>query len=243
MMKRAFAITAVALALTLAAAAGLFAGEQQKVVAIGDVDAGYSMSGQKAYDVKETIQLGLKKELEKLGKGSYSVNIVSPAVVTEGSEPEAVELPELPQDRAPTQKEMAKYMAAMQRFQKQMTGEVKVHKPVSADYFFEFRVESSSGGADTGGMASTIGGIAGVDTSLGDVSTKKERVNLVATMRDPRTGSLMDKHVSKATSVKFRNLGGYTSYDYGDDSVSREKLFSSAIRDCAKWMNGKIEGD
>ncbi len=240
-MKRAIAVICMAV---FALAVPFFANAEEgtsKVIAIGDVDAGYDISGQRAYDVKETIQIGLKKEIEKLGKGQYSVKIVSLAVVTGGKEPEAVEMPEMPTDRAPSQKEMAKYMAAMQQMQKEMTGQVKRHKPVSADAYFDFRVASGESGADTGGIAGTIGHYGGIDTTAGDVSTKSTKIYLTATQRDPKTGELMDKHTSKASSVKFRSMAGYTSYDYGNDEITREKLFSSAVKDCAKWIVNAVK--
>lgn len=212
-----------------------------KVIAIGDVDAGYDISGQRAYDVKETIQIGLKKEIEKQSKGQYTVKIVSPAVVTAGKEAEPSELPELPTDRAPTQKEMAKYMAAMQQMQKEMTGQVKKHKPVAADAYFDLRVSSGQSGMDTGGAASTIGYYSGINTHVGDMSTKTTKVYLTATQRDPRTGELIDKHTAKASSVKFRNVGGFTSYDYGSDEMQRESLFKPAIKDCAKWILSQVK--
>lgn len=213
----------------------------QKTIAIGDVEAGYETAGQNAYDLKETIQLGLKKQLEKIGKGKYAIDIVSPSVVTPGQEPETMELSDMPTDRPPTQKDMARYMAAMQRMQKQLTGQLKTHKPVAADAYFDFRVVSGQTGVDTGGAASTIGGLAGVDTSIGNISTKKTEVNIVATMRDPKTGTPIDKYTAKATSVKVRNIGGYTSYDFGSDEMTRERLFSSAVKDCAKWIASKVQ--
>lgn len=213
----------------------------QKVIAIGDVDAGYDIGGQRAYDVKETIQIGLKKELEKQGKGKYVVNIVSPAVVTEGAQPEPANLPEMPTNRAPTQKEMAKYMAAMQQMQKQMTGQVKTHKPVAANAYFDFKVASGISGGDTTGGASTIGEYTGLNTSVGDIGFKSTKVYLVATMRDPKTGELIDKHTAKASSVKFKNVAGYTSYDYGSDEMTRESLFKPAIKDCAKWIAEQVK--
>jgi hypothetical protein len=213
-----------------------------KVIAIGDVDAGYSMSGQKAYDVKETIQINLKKEIEKDCKGSCIVKIVSPAVVVEGAKAEpAEEFPEMPTNRAPTQKEMAAYIAAMRQMQKQMTGEVKTHKPVDADYYFDFKVSSGQSGMDTGGAAYTVEHLTGLDTSHADVSTKSTKVYLTATRRDPRTGTLIDKHVAKASKVRFRNVAGYTSYDYGNDELERERLFSSAIKSCAKWISSQVQ--
>lgn len=214
---------------------------QQKVIALGDVDVGYDIAGQRAYDVKETIQVGLKKEIEKQGKGSYVVNIVSPAVVTEESQPEPADLPEMPTDRAPTQKEMAKYMAAMQQYQKQMSGQVKTHKPVAADAYFDFRVVSGTSEADTGGAASTIGEFTGHYPSVVDMSTKTTKVYVVATMRDPKTGSLIDKHTAKASSTKVRNIAGYTDYNYGSDEMTREGLYKSAIKECAKWITGKVQ--
>jgi len=212
-----------------------------KVIAIGDVDAGYDISGQRAYDVKETIQIGLKKEIEKQSKGQYTVKIVSPAVVTAGKEPEPADMPEMPTDRAPTQKEMARYMAAMQQMQKEMTGQVKKHKPVAADAYFDFRVASGESSQDTSGAASTIGYYSGLNTHVGDMATKTTKVYLTATQRDPRSGELVDKHTSKASSVRFRNVGGYTSYDYGSDEMTRESLFKPAIKDCAKWILSQVK--
>jgi len=241
-MKSKITILAAATVIMIAAPFCLPAEEaSQKVIAIGDVDAGYDISGQRAYDVKETIQIGLKKELEKRGKGLYTVKIVSPAVVTEGKEPEPANLPEMPTNRAPTQKEMAKYMAAMQQMQKEMTGQVKKHKPVAADAYFDFRVTSGESSQDTGGAASTIGYYSGINTHVGDMATKTTKVYLTATQRDPKTGELVDKHTAKASSVKFRNVAGYTSYDYGSDEMARESLFKFAIKDCAKWINTRVQ--
>lgn len=214
---------------------------QPKTIAIGDVDVGLDVGGQKAYDVQETIQLGLKKELEKKSKGRYAVTIVSPAVVAKGSEPPPAELPEMPTDRAPTQKELAQYLASMQQWQKQMTGQVKAHKPVQADAYFDLKVVSGMSGFDTSGAAGTIRDFAGVTTSAGDLATKVTKVHLVATMRDPQTGALLDKHTAKASSVKFRNVAGATSYDYGSDEMTHEHLFASAIKECAKWIGEKVE--
>lgn len=214
----------------------------QAVVAIGDVDAGYSMSGGKAYDAIETIQINLKKQIEKECKGRCVAKIVSSAVVVEGSKPEVTtQFPELPTNRAPTQKEMTQYMAAMKRMQKEMTGEVKVHKPVDADYYYDFKVSSGQSGMDTGGAAYTIESMTGLDTSVADVSTKSTKVYLTATRRDPKTGTLIDKHTAKASKVKVRNMAGYTSYDYGNDELERERLFSSAIKSCAKWIGKQVQ--
>lgn len=208
-----------------------------KTVALGDVDAGYDMSGGKAYSVKEDIQIGLKKEIEKYGKGRLSVKITSPAVVAGGSEAAgSVEMPVLPADRMPTQAEISRYMAEMQKWQKIQSGQLKVHSPVAADYFFDFKVQSGESGVDTGGAASTLGSLTGLDTSIGQVSTKSSKVYLVCTQRDPATGVLQDRHTAKASSVKVKNLGGYTSYDYGDNSIARQRLFDSAIKQCARWI-------
>lgn len=212
-----------------------------KTIAIGDVDAGYSMSGQKAYDVKETIQILLKKDLEKIGKGNYVVKITSPAVVTEGQKAPEASFPTLPEGKQPTQKDMAKYMAQMQQWQKQMTGEVKVHKPVAADAYVDLAVRSGQSSVDTGGAMSTVSQFTGVYTSAGDVSTKSTKVDLVCTLRDPATGELQDRYVAKASSVKFRNIAGVTSYDYGDDSITQEKLFKSAVQKCAKWIAQQVK--
>ncbi len=214
----------------------------QKIVAIGDVDAGYSISGQKAYDVKETIQINLKKEIEKLCKQNCTVKIVSPAVVVEGQKAEDVEdFPEMPTNRPPTQKEMAKYIAAMRQMQKQMTGELKTHKPVDADYYFDFKVTSGQSDTDTGQAAYTFETLTGINTSPADLSMKSTKIYLTATRRDPKTGTLIDKYTAKASSTKVRNLAGYTSYDYGDDEITRERLFSSAIKNCAKWISKQIQ--
>lgn len=212
-----------------------------KVIALGDVEASYDVGGQHSYDVKETIQLGIKKQLEKIGKDRYEVNIVSPAVVTAGSEPEPADLPEMPTNRAPTQKEIAKYMAAMQQMQKQMTGQVKTHKPVKADAYFDFKVVSGISGGDTTSAASTVGEFTGLNTAAGDVGVKTTKIYLIATMRDPKTGALLDKYTAKASSVKFRNIAGYTDYDYGSDEMARERLFSSAVKDCSKWISNKVQ--
>jgi len=212
-----------------------------KTIAIGDVDAGYTMGGSKPADVKETVQLAMKKQLEKLGKGAYNIKITSPAVVVAGSDPGEGDFPTLSTGRAPTQKEMARYMAAMQRWQNQMTGKVKVHKPVAADAYVEFKLQGSKGGMDTSGAASTIGSLAGIDTSLGNISTKTTKVYLVCTMRDPQTGALIDRYTAKTSSVKFRNLGGFSSYDYGNDDIARERLFKSAVSKCAKWVHKQLK--
>lgn len=215
-----------------------------KVIAIGDVDAGYNISGQHAYDVKETIQLGLKKEIEKRGKGTLTVNIVSPAVRAEGakmSEPE--DLPQMPTDRAPTQKEMAQYIAAMQQWQKEMTGQVKKHKPVEADAYFEFKVQSQASETTNYGTASTIGDITGHSMPSTDFGVKSTKVYLIATQRDPKTGALIDKHTAKASSLKVRNIAGYTSYYYGSDEITNEQLFKTAIEACAKWIVKQMKSD
>lgn len=210
-----------------------------KTIAIGDVDAGYNMNGEKAYDVKETIQLELKKELEKLGNGMYSVIITSPAVVAEEKENE-VKAPPAPKNGILSAKEMAKYMAVLQKQQQALSGQVKVHKPVSADSYFDFRVESGSGGGDTGGVASTIGRFTGLDTSMANMSAQSTKIHLVCTMRDPASGQMIDRYIAKASSVKFTDIGGYRSYNYGGNFETRQKLFSKAVRDCAKWMIGKV---
>lgn len=212
-----------------------------KTIALGDVDAGYSMSGQKASDVKETIQLMLKKELEKVGKGRYAVKITSPAVVAENAPLSSAEMPMLPTDRAPTPQEMSKYLATMQRWQQQMSGQVKVHKAVTADAFFEFAVSSGQGGVSTGGVTSTVGDFVDIPTGIGNVDTSSSRMDLVCTMRDPATGELLDRYVAKASSVKVRNLMGFTSYDYGEDTRTKENLFRSAVSKCAKWISTKVE--
>lgn len=208
-----------------------------KTIAIGDVDAGYDMNGGQAWQVKETIQLALKRELEKKG---YVVKITSPAVVTESYQEEGAGLPALPTNRAPTQEELNRYMGAMQKLQMQQSGKVKVHKPVAADAFFEFRIQSGSGSSDTGGVARTIGDLTGLDTSWGSMSTSTTKMYLVCDMRDPASGALEDRHTAKASSVKFKNLGGYTSYDYGNDIEARERLFNKAVTDCAKWIGEKV---
>jgi len=213
----------------------------KKTVAIGDVQMGYDGSSQKSYEVKETIQIGLKKRLEKLGKGSYTVKIVDPAVVTKGSKPKAAEMPTMPTDRVPTQSDIAQYMAAMQQMQKQMTGQVRVHQPVDADDYFEFRISSSKSDTDTGMAVSSIAGYSGYDTTPGDVSLKRTKLYLIATQRNPKTGALIDKHTCKASATKVRNVAGYTTYQYGDDEITRERLFKKAIKSCAKWINSKVE--
>jgi hypothetical protein len=59
-------------------------------------------------------------------------------------------------------------------------------------------------------------------------------------MRDPRTGALIDKHTSKASSVRVKNIAGYSDYDYGSDEMTRERLYKSAIKECAKWIESKV---
>jgi Skp family chaperone for outer membrane proteins len=208
-----------------------------KTVAIGDVEAGYDTHGRKPADVKETIQILMKKRLEKLGKGAIQANIVSPAVVVEGSQPKASNFPTLPTNRAPTQKEMAQYMAAIQQWQKQATGQVKTFKPASEQYYVDFSVSGGKSGMDTSGIDSTIGQFGGsLPTDIADVGTKSVKVDLICTMRNPQTGALVDRYVAKASSVKVKNLAGYTSYDYGNDAREIESLFNSAVKKCAKWM-------
>ena len=129
----------------------------------------------------------------------------------------------------------------MQQWQKQMSGEVKVHKPVAADAYVEFRVSSSKGGTDIGGAASTIGSFTGINTSFANMSTKSSRMYLICTMRDPATGALQDRYTAKASSVKVQNLAGYTSYNYGDDDITRERLFKRAAKKCAKWISSKVK--
>jgi hypothetical protein len=216
-------------------------GAAKKTVALGDVQMGYDGSSQKSYEVKETIQIGLKKRLEKLSKGSYNVEIVDPAVVTRGSKPAATAMPTMPTDRAPTQNEIAQYMASMQQMQRQMMGQVKVHQPVNADDYFEFRISSSKSDTDTGMTASSIAGYSGYDTTPGDVSFKRTKLYLIATQRNPKTGALIDKHTCKASATKVRNIAGYTTYNYGNDEITRERLFKKAIKDCAKWINGRVK--
>lgn len=212
-----------------------------KTIAIGDVDAGYTMGGSSPVDVKETIQICMKKELEKLGNGAYNTKITSPAIVVEGKEADTSNYPTLPSNRVPTQQELAKYMAAMQRMQDQMSGKVKVFKPVEADAYIEFKIQSGKGGADTGGVMGTLGQLTGLDTSFGSISTETVKVHLVCTMREPKTGELLDRYTAKTSSVKFKNLGGFTSYDYGDDEIARERLFKQAVQKCAKWLHDKIK--
>ncbi len=213
----------------------------QKIVALGDVEIGQNYSGRKAYEVKETIQFGLKKELEKKGKGRYAINIVSPTTTAKGAPPEPPNVPDLPKDRMPTQKELAQFAAAMQKMQKEMSGEVKAYSPVSADAFFDFRIESGIGGGQTSGAAGMVGEWTGLDTSAGDIGMKTTKVYLIATMRNPKDGTPIDKYTAKATSVKFRNVAGYTDYDYGSDEITRERLFSSAVKQCAKWIDSKLQ--
>ena len=211
-----------------------------KTIAIGDVDAGNDVNGRKAVDVKETIQILMKRGLEKEGRGRFQINIVSPAVVVEGSEPAAANIPALPTNRAPTEQELAKYMGAMQQYQKQMSGQVRVHKPVAADAYVDFSVSSGKGGMDTGGLASTIGQFTNVPTSIGNVGTSSVKVNLVCTLRDPASGTLVDRYVAKASSVKVKNVAGYTSYDYGNDVATIERLFNSSVKKCAKWVSSQV---
>jgi hypothetical protein len=183
----------------------------------------------------------VKRELEKIGKGRYNVKITSPAVVIEGAAPKASTMPTLSSGRTPTQKEMMQYMAQMQQWQNQASGKVKVHKPVVADVFVEFRISNSKGGTDVGGAASTISRFTGVNTSFANLSTKSSKMYLICTMRDPASGALIDRYNAKASSVKIRNLAGYTSYDYGDDEITRENLFKRAARKCAKWIKSKVQ--
>lgn len=214
---------------------------EMKTIALGDVDAGYSMSGQKPYQVKESIQVLVKNELEKIGKGRYNVKITSPAVTVKGAKAPEANMPTLPQGKIPTQADMAKYMAQMQQWQRQMSGEVKVWEPVAADAAVEFRVSTSKGGADVGGAASMIGSYTGLDTSIADMSTKSSKMYLTCTLRDPATGTLIDQYTAKGSSVKVRNLAGYTSYDYGDDEITRQRLFERAAKKCAKWIAEQVK--
>ncbi len=237
-LKNLFICVVITLLIPAALAAE---GAAKKTVALGDVQMGYDGSSQKSYEVKETIQIGLKKRLEKLSKGSYTVEIVDPAVITKGSKPKAAEMPTMPTDRVPTQSDIAQYMAAMQQMQKQMTGEVRVHQSVNADDYFEFRISSSKSDVDTGMAASSIAGYSGFDTTPGDVSYKRTKLYLIATQRNPKTGALIDKHTCKASSTKVRNVAGYTTYNYGDDEITRERLFKKAIKSCAKWINSKVK--
>lgn len=213
-----------------------------KTIAIGEVDAGYDTHGRKPADVKETIQILMKKQLEKIGKGSIQANIVSPAVVVEGAQPGASNFPTLPTNRAPTQKEMAAYMASMQQWQKQATGEVKTFKPVSEDYYIEFTVSGGKSGMDTSGIGSTVGQFGGnLPTEFIDLGAKSVKLDLICTVRNPKTGTLEDRYVAKASSIKVKNLAGYSSYDYGNDAREIERLFNSAVNKCAKWVTGKIQ--
>lgn len=210
-----------------------------KTIALGDVNVGSSGGGQQAYEVKETIQMLMKKEIEKKGKGRFNVTITSPAVVVEGSKADASDMPSI--SSKPTQAEVMKYMAQMQQFQKQMSGQVKVHKPVSADAYFEFSVADSQGGMSASGVPSEIGQFVDVPFSIGSMSTKSSKIQLICTMRDPASGQLMDRYAAKASSVKMQNIMGYSSYDYGNDAMTRERLFKSAVNKCAKWIVEKIQ--
>lgn len=239
-MKKTIAIAGIAL-MAAAAPFELRAQEAQlKVIAIGDVETGSALGGGGTSGMKETIQLGLKKEIEKQGKGRLVVQIVSPEAMAEGTQAEAATIPAMPTNRAPTQKEMTQYLAAMQQWQQRMTGQGKTHRPVAADAYFDLRLASGTSGVDTSGAASTIGSLTGLDTSFGSVSTKTTKVYLIATMRDPKTGAPLDQYTAKASSVHIRNIAGYSEDDYGSDELTREDLFSSAIKDCAKWIASKV---
>ncbi len=210
-----------------------------KTIALGDVNVGNSGGGQQAYEVKETIQMMLKKEIEKKGKGRFNVIITSPAVVVEGSQPDASKMPTI--SSKPTQAEIMKYMAQMQQFQKQMSGQVKVHKPVTADAYFEFSVADSQGGMSASGIPSEIGQFVDVPVSIGSMSAKSSKIQLICTMREPASGQLLDRYAAKASSVRVQNIMGYSSYDYGDDAMTRESLFKSAVRKCGKWIVDKAK--
>jgi len=209
----------------------------QKTIVVGNVDIGYMVSGAKPADMKETIQFNLKKEIEKKGKGRYIVKIADPAVQADYE----TTMPAMPTNRAPTSAELSKYISSMKQWQQQANSPKKRYKPVAADAFFDFRLKTAKSGMDTGGLMGTIGDFTGTYTSAGDLSTKSEKVHLVCDMRDPKTGALLDRYIAKASSVKVRNIAGYTSYDYGSDELRDDYLFKSATKKCAKWISSKVK--
>lgn len=211
-----------------------------KSVVIGDVQVGSAAGGSNSKDVKETIQMGLKKQLEKKSKGNYSVSISNPTADA-GDKEKSPEMSALPTNRQPTQAEIMKYMKAMQKMQSEMMSDTRKFSPVIADAYFDFKLQTSKSEVDTGSAASIIGDFAGVDTSVGDISTKSTNVYLICSMRNPASGDLIDRYTAKVSSVKFRNIAGVSSYYYGDDGIERERLFSQAVKKCAKWMNKKLK--
>lgn len=209
-----------------------------KTIALGDVVGSNASSPSDAAGVKEAVQILVKKELEKIGKGRYNVNIVSSTVAREDKEDS---FPALPENRAPTAAEMAKFTAAMQKMQMKMSGQ-PTFKPVKADAYVDFRIQSGSGSVDTSGVAGTIGQLSGIDTSLGSLSTSSTKLYLVCNMRNPADGMIIDRYTAKTSSVNIQNIAGFSSYDYGgQDETTKERLFSQAAVKCAKWISDRIK--
>jgi len=203
-----------------------------KVVVLGEVKLSGSAVTQNEEDVKETIQMNIRNELEKRGKGKYIVNLAVP----EQSAPSGIET-EIPNSNSQA---LANHLAAIQKLQQQQQHPVRQgHVPVNADAYFDFRVSNSANETDTSGVADTVGNFIGYDTSLGSFSTRKFTVFLTVSMRDPKTGMLLDQHTAKSSSTKVRNVAGYSSYNYGNDSADIERLFSKTIKECVKWIDDK----
>ncbi len=199
-------------------------------VALGPVDVGqFSVAGDKPADVSETIQFMMKKELE--GKGIGPISTVSASSA-------AAEMPEMPTDRAPTQKEMNAYMKAM----KQMTGQERAFKAVSADNYFEFKIRTERKHASTAEVTNTIGAFAGVNLSPARMSSDNTTVYLVCDQRDSRTGDLIDRFTAESTSVDLQEVGGYYQYSGGGDNYMKlQKLFQRSVKKCAGWMEKKLK--
>lgn len=217
----------------------------KKIVAVGYVDTGYlGFENLKPQELSEMFRIELKKELEKKGFAPVLAQLGKPVKKQVTTQPSNLENLSN-SNRPPSAAEMRAVMAQMQEVMGQMHGYSRpAHKPVAAQGLFHFRVRTGESSVDT---AETVGWaeyFSQRSLDVADVSSDTTKIHILVTQHDPESGALIEKNAVKASSTRFNRVVGtryYTLSDSADNQAAFNRVFSSAIKKSADWIDKRMK--
>ena len=221
-------------------------GGLKKVIAIGNVDMGQMGFGSMEPGTSgDMFRQRAKSELEKTGR--YVVVLPKH---NDGKKKKAKKQQEVktPTTAAEAQQYMTQMMEMQKQFQKdaaRMQGKY-VHEPVAAQGLFNFIASKGGSGFDTGGVFSTAESF-GAPTGIGnaDFSTDSIKVELTCLQLDPESGTIVDQHRAKASTVRMTRITGanyYTMENSANPDRAFDSMFRRALGRCAKWIDKRMRG-
>lgn len=215
----------------------------KKVVAIGYVDTGYLGFQQLEPDeLSEMFRVRMKKELEKKGYAPVLAELGPAQTPTE------IKVPELPKEiedpQKLTLKDMQKIQAQIQQQMSQLQGYFRPqHRPVAAQALFQFSVQTGESYLDSGSVVGWAELFTQSDLSVADFSSESRKFNILITQHDPKSGQLQNQKLTKTSSTRLTRLMGsqfYSVYDSRNHEVTFSRLFGSAVKNAASWIDQKM---